>query len=169
MKKPAVFLKNVIALLLAIAFINIYVTDSYCTLTKVTVNNHSDLVLNETEDTHHHDSADETEAAEEHQHDGQEAEEHHHDADQPECDNHHDGKEDDNCCKDNSAAFFSSLVNHSVNLPVLKTTVIAIINYVQSNNELLASNIFPTKGFVIREAPPPKTPDVRIFIRSFII
>lgn len=168
MNKRTKILKNFIALLLAVAVINIYVTDSYCSFTKETNHHHSDLALTEAIENHHHE-AEETEAVEEHHPDGQEADEHHHDADQPGCDHHNDSDRDDNCCKDNSAAFFSSLVNHTVNFPILKSSVTAIINYVHSTNELFLTNKFSTKGFVIREAPPPKTPDVRILIQSFII
>ncbi|MEO5572810.1 MAG: hypothetical protein ABIT08_10585 [Bacteroidia bacterium] len=204
MNKRTRRLKTVIALFLAVAVINIYVTDSYCSFTKEIGHPHADLALIEAREKHYHSQADgagksaehhhkslkaekphhhhgdqiksshhhegnETETPEEYHTEGQKPGKNCHDASQAECDNHHDGKKDDNCCKDNSESFFSALINHSVTFPVLKNIFTGIINCFYSNNELLTLSKFSTKGFVIREAPPPKTSGVRILIRSFII
>lgn len=159
MKKVPNTSKNIIALFLAVALINIYVTDFYCSFTKEAGSHHSEVSIAESAENHHSHDVNEAEIPEEN----------HLDTDKPETNHNNDRKDTDNCCKDNSAAFFSSLVNHSLKFPVLKTSVIAIVNFFQLSNELFSSNSFSIKGFSFREYPPPKTPDVRIFLQSFII
>ena len=178
MKNKSIILQKFIALFLAVAVINIYVTDSYCSFTKETDHQHS-IAITEAKD-HYHDSAEAessekhhhrqtNEAAKEHHHDKAEAKEHHHDANEPEAEHHNNGDNDDNCCKDETSTFFTSLINPSIHSVLIKSPVSFLFYPVNSYSELLTFNKFLSAPEYLLFRPPPNIPDIRVFIQSFII
>lgn len=207
MKNFSTTLHSLIALFTAIAIINIYVTDFYCSFTKESGHQHFLLALTEhaelqhsptneaSEEHHHHNEGTEEnhheiyepqaehhdgDEAEEHHLDsnqpstehhpaGDQSEEHHHDANQPDCDHHQDDENADNCCKDNSGAFFSSLTNPSIYTVFIKSPVNTLFCPVNTFNQFFTFDTFSSSPEYLLFKPPPNIPDIRIFIQSFII
>lgn len=76
---------------------------------------------------------------------------------------------DDNCCNDDSAAFFSSLTNPTVHFPVIKSPVIFIFFHSISLTEVFSNQRLAYFSNYLVFKPPPKIPDIRVFVQSFII
>lgn len=104
-----------------------------------------------------------------------ETEHHHHDElRQPSKHGHenshkHNNSKDDDCCKDETSSFFASQINSS-NISfdfknTFFTSIIGIANNIFINN---LPSINP-KGYFAYKLPPPKIPDIRIYIHSFTI
>lgn len=81
----------------------------------------------------------------------------------------HDDSKDDNCCNDKTSTFFASQINYI-------NTSFEFKNIFFTNFTSLSKNIFVRKFHFISslgnfsyELPPPKIPDIRIFISSFQI
>lgn len=135
------------------AYLNVFVTQASCNL--------SHLFEQTAKTSHHHDGHD-------HHHGSEEVPPHHHD-DKP--DHTHDtGKKDNNCCNDKTSAFFASQGNPATSSVDIKKTVytdlilIFISAFITFN-----PTVYNTKGYISYILPPPKIPDIRIFIQSFII
>ncbi|HKR05788.1 MAG TPA: hypothetical protein VJY62_14230, partial [Bacteroidia bacterium] len=151
MKKTSEILRPLIALFLAVAVINIYVTDFYCSFSKEAAHHPSSALTEQKENHHSH----EVDASEEHHHHGDDAEEHHHhDANQPEGEGPHDGNNDGNCCKDNSSAFFSSLTHQPVHSVFIKAPVNPLFFQVNSINQFLAYDTFSSSPEYLLFRPP---------------
>jgi hypothetical protein len=145
----------VIAAIFLAAYLNVFVTQASCNLSHL-------FEQTATKSSHHHDGG------HDHHHGNEEVPPNHHD-DKP--DHHHDGKsgkKDNNCCNDKTSAFFASQGNPATSSVDFKNTYTecALINAI-----LFVCNrpVFNTKGYVSYSLPPPKIPDIRVFIQSFII
>lgn len=173
MKKLFNISHPLIALLLAVAVINIYVTDSYCSFKKEAEHNPVASVSSKTEKNHHQHTypaahGQKHGALGSHHHDKQDAEEHHHtgtkDADHSKSED-----KDDNCCKDNSSQFFSSLTNPSIHYVTEILPVAVNISHTCLLTEPFPFDKFSSSPEYLLFRPPPNIPDIRVFIQSFII
>lgn len=140
MNKKIYISKLLIAALFLTAYCNILVTQLTCNLPH--------LLEATKQDGHHHDNDDA-----EHDH----------------SDSHkHNDSKDDNCCNDKTAAFFASQINPVNPTFEFKNTFFAKIIF--SPNCIIN---FPlplnSEGYFSYRAPPPKMPDIRVFIQSFQI
>ncbi|MBI1781666.1 MAG: hypothetical protein HYR66_09895 [Sphingobacteriales bacterium] len=153
MKKRFQIKSFIIATFFLAAYLNVFAKQASCNL--------SHLFEQSTKETHHHDDD------HDHHHGNEEAPPHHHN-DKP--DHQHDGKneKDNNCCNDKTSAFFAGQGNPattSVDFNLLKTDIVFINAFISMINPV----VFNTRGYVSYKLPPPKIPDIRVFIQSFII
>lgn len=155
MKKRFQIKSFIIATFFLAAYLNVFATQASCNL--------SHLFEQTTKSTHQH------EGGHDHHHgNGEEVPPHHHN-DKP--DHHHDGKsgkKDNGCCNDKTSAFFAGQGNPATTSVDFKNTYteFALINPV-----FFVCNrpVFNTKGHITYSLPPPKIPDIRVFIQSFLI
>lgn len=135
-----------------VAYLNVFATQASCNLP------HFFEEINKS--TSHQDNS------HNHHHDNEGTSSHHHDEDS----SHHekDAEKDNNCCNDNTTAFFANQGNHVIFFVDFKNTFCVDLAFA---NTLMIyfSPEFDTKGVVSYSLPPPKIPDIRVFIRSFII
>lgn len=168
MKKKTHIINRIAAVTLVAAICNIFITEYFCNLrhaSEEASEHHSRLQSKE----HHHS---ETIAEEDHHDDNDhhhEAVEHHHD-DGTTAENHsHSGKpEKGGCCKTVTASFYSALNkpgNASFTFTKTILVVFAPFRVISFKNwkEPRPSELFCYKS------PPPKIPDIRVFIQSFNI
>ena len=96
---------------------------------------------------------------------------HHHDHDEktPLTEHsHNDSKKDDNCCNDKTAAFFASQTNPTtISFDFKNTFYTEFVTF--SNNIFINTPSVNQKGYFSYESAPPKIPDIRVFIHSFLI
>lgn len=141
----------IIAAIFLAAYLNVFITQASCNLSHF---------FEQPQTAHHHDGHD-------HHHGNEEVPPHHHD-DKP---NHqHDGKSEKkgNCYNDKTSAFFASQGNPATSSVDFKNTYteLAFINAVFF---ICNRTVYNTKGHISYSLPPPKIPDIRVFIQSFII
>ena len=141
----------IIAAVFLAAYLNVFITQASCNLSHL---------FEQPKTAHHHDGHD-------HHHGNEEVPPHHHD-DKP--DHQHDEKSEKkgNCCNDKTSSFFASQGNPATSSVDFKNTYseFALINAI-----LFVCNrpVFNTKGHITYSLPPPKIPDIRVFIQSFLI
>ena len=101
-----------------------------------------------------------------HNHDDKKSPSHHNHEDS----SHHeeDAEKDNNCCNDKTAAFFASQGNPIVSSEDFKNTFCTELVFINTAT-VYYSPIFYNKGAASYSLPPPKMPDIRVFIQSFII
>lgn len=78
------------------------------------------------------------------------------------------GSEDDNCCEDKTIAFFASLTNPATFHLNIKAGLTAIATDIFTL-VLPYSNEVNSTPYLSYKSPPPKIPDIRVFIQSFLI
>ena len=108
---------------------------------------------------------------------------HHHDKDVAEHDHHHDkdvaehdhsdshkhkDSKDDNCCNDKTDVFFASQINSVSTSFEFKNTFFAKV-IISTNAIVNFPILFDSKDYFSFRAPPPKIPDIRVFLHSFLI
>jgi hypothetical protein len=81
----------------------------------------------------------------------------------------HNESKDDNCCNDKTAAFFASQSNPANTSFELKSLYFTALIFVSNLIETNLLSITNSKGYFSYESPPPKIPDIRVFIHSFLI
>jgi hypothetical protein len=148
--------KLLIAVLFLTAYCNVLVTQLSCNL--------SDLAEAAEQHDHHPDN-DLAEHSHSHSH-GHSHGDSHSDS-QSHSQKHHDYK-DDNCCKNKTAAFFAaqtSPVNPTFEFQNTCSADIAFSSSATVNFPLP----FTSKDYFTSWDPPPKIPDIRVFIQSFQI
>lgn len=140
--------RSLYSFILLAPFLGIYLIDFTCTIVNAT---HHIQLFSKSDDHHSHNHGD----GHNHQH------EHHHG------DKGDDSNKDDNCCKDITLAFFSSVQFQpkqiSFNFSLTDFTII---------KQLCLIFFFDYYHFVPDTRPPPlrqKIPDIRVFIQSFLI
>lgn len=151
MKKHFQIKSFIIAVVFLAAYMNVFITQASCNLSHF---------FDQPQTTQNHDSHD--------HHHGNEVPPHNHD-DKP--DHQHDGKsekKDNNCCNDKTSAFFASQGNPSTSSIDFKNTYTELI-LINATFFICNRPVFNTKGYVSYSLPPPKIPDIRVFIQSFII
>ena len=144
MKKGIKIIRSFIALLLAAAVVNVYVTEYFCIFDKNVTGHDEELALAEPAATPH---SYEAEALEQHQ---------------------NKNADDDNCCNDKTASFYSSLANPA---PVVITfkCFASVFSVINSALELKISNTFLVQKIFSDKSPTPRIPDIRVSIQSFQI
>lgn len=183
MKKRFQIKSFIIAAFFLVAYLNVFAKQASCNLPHIfeqsnTSAHHDDGHNhhhgNEETSAHHYEDEsgkhpDETNKKDghDHHHGNEETPAHHHD---DESGNHPDetNKKDDNCCNDKTSAFFESQGNPVISSFDFKNTSYSELVFI---NVLFISNqsAFNAKGYVSYSLPPPKIPDIRVFIHSFII
>lgn len=155
MKKRFQIKSFIIATFFLAAYLNVFATQASCNL--------SHLFEQTTKSTHQH------EGGHDHHHgNGEEVPPHHHN-DKP--DHHHDGKsgkKDNGCCNDKTSAFFASQGNPATSSVDFKNPIQADLIFIKAFI-VLNPAVYNTRGYVSYKLPPPKIPDIRVFIQSFII
>lgn len=140
MNKKTSISKLLIAVLFLTAYFNVPVTQITCNLSHL-------LEATEQHDHHHNNDV----------------------ADHNHSDSHeHNDSKDDNCCNDKTAAFFASQTNPVNPTFEFKNTFFAKIIFSTNCIINFPLRLNSTDYFTYR-APPPKIPDIRIFIQSFQI
>ena len=135
------------------AYLNVFATQASCNLPHF----FEDLNKSYSDQGHSHN----------HHHDNKETTSHHNDEDT----NHHNEKgaeKDDNCCNDKTSAFFANQGNHVISSVDFKNTSVTEYIFVKTIF-VCNSEVFDSENFISYSLPPPKIPDIRIFIHSFII
>lgn len=146
-----------IAAMFLAAYLNVFITQASCNLSHL-----FEKTQTQSQSTHSHQNS------HDHHHGNEDVPPHHHD-DKP--DHQHDGKseqKDNNCCNDKTSSFFASQGNPSTSSVDLKNPVQADLIFISA---FIAFNptVYNTRGYVSYKLPPPKIPDIRVFIQSFII
>ncbi len=144
----------IIAAIFLAAYLNVFITQASCNLSHLFEKTQTAAHNHQNNHDHHHANED--------------VPPHHHD-DKP--DHQHDGKsekDDNNCCNDKTSLFFASQGNPSTSSVDLKNPVQADLIFISA---FIAFNptVYNTRGYVSYKLPPPKIPDIRVFIQSFII
>lgn len=146
-----------IAAIFLAAYLNVFITQASCNLSHL-----FEETQTQSHSTHSHQNS------HDHHHGNENVPPHHHD-DKP--DHQHDGKseqKDNNCCNDKTSTFFESQGNPTTFSVDFKNTYteFALINAIFF---VCNQPVFNTNGYVSYTLPPPKIPDIRVFIQSFII
>ncbi|MDO9184399.1 MAG: hypothetical protein Q7W13_00185 [Bacteroidia bacterium] len=142
----------IIATFFLVAYLNVFAKQASCNLPHI-------FELS-TKSTPHDDGHD-------HHHGNEEAPAHHHD-DESNDQQDKKNKKDDNCCNDKTSIFFESQGNpivSSFDFKNVSCTELVFIKAVFIYNPL----VFDIKNYASYSLPPPKIPDIRVFIQSFII
>ncbi len=129
-----------------VAYLNVFATQASCNLPH--------FFEQATKSTSHHDNSTD------HHHGDKNALAHHH--------NKKGAEKDSNCCNDKTTAFFANQGNHIIYSVDFKNTFCTELIFANAllDNNLSLSN---SNCAISYSLPPPKIPDIRVFIQSFII
>lgn len=152
MKKRFQIKSFITATFFLVAYMNVFATQASCNLPHFFEEINKSASHQNNSNSHHHDNKTSS---------------HHHDEDS----SHHNekgAKKNNNCCNDETAAFFANQGNHAVSSVDFKNTSVTEYIFVKTIF-VCNSEVFDSKNFISYSLPPPKIPDIRIFIHSFII
>lgn len=161
MKKGTRIVNGIIGIALIGAIFTIYITEYYCNV------RHELADTSEKYSHEHSQKHQDIESLGDENHD-HEAVEHHHDSDKTGKHSHSGKSKDGNCCKTVTSSFYSAL-NKPVNVKYSFTKTLSAV-YTPFQNVLFNNWIEPSPSDLFcYKSPPPKIPDIRVFIHSFII
>ncbi len=135
------------AAIFLVAYLNVFITQAACNLSHL---------FEQTEIAHHND------------HDGnEEVPPHHHD---DKSDHQHNEKSEKkgSCCNDKTSDFFANQSTHSTSSVNFKNTHI-VVAFINTAFFICNQTVYNSKGHISYSLPPPKIPDIRVFVNSFII
>jgi len=147
----------IIAAVFLAAYMNVFITQASCNLSHL-----FEETQTQSQSTHSH------QHSYDHHHGNKDVPPHHHD-DKP--DHQHDGKskkDDNNCCNDKTSVFFESQGNPATSSVDFKNPTQTDLIFIKAFI-MFSPAVYNARGYVSYKLPPPKIPDIRVFIQSFII
>ena len=165
MKKIAQILNSIVAVALVAAICNIYITEYLCNLR----HEMADASEQHSHSQSHKHQDSETIAEEDHDADhDHEAVEHQHDKKDAEHHSHSGKSEEGGCCKTFTSSFYSALNKPGTVQFSFSKTLLIVFAPLQAVSFKSWMEPRPSELFCYK-SPPPKIPDIRIFIQSFLI
>lgn len=137
-----------------VVYLNVFITQASCNLPHFFNDITNESSHKKDSHGHHHDNANTSS---------------HHHNEPLNTHNEKDGKKDDDCCNDKTSAFFANQGNLTISSVDFKNTFCTQLVF--TNQKKIVCD-FPEsciKRTTFYSLPPPKIPDIRVFIQSFII